>query len=193
MTLITDKQAELFKEVLGEDEFTRLVTSTEKESEELEAQLAHKALDAKKVAGRLRAMAKKADDDMAKALEALAAEMEGDDDEEEEEEKAAAEVALDLDDLAARIVKQLDVDVSAITDEIDALRQQVAGFEKKMATVEKKRQADLPRFQLQLEKRAATAEETVLEADDPLLKMGPKETQPENVSGAAHFFSGKKK
>lgn len=195
MTLITEKQAELFKEALGEEEFNNLVQAAEKESEELEASgVAHKALDASKVAGRLRAMAKKADDDMAKALEDLAAEMEGDEDDEDEK---AVEPApeIDLNALAAEIAQQLDVDVEPLVREIDGLKAKIEALEVEKAKKERVEALDKPRFVLSLEKRASQAVETELdpenEADKALLEAGPKTTEPPAGSGANHFFSKK--
>lgn len=190
---LTQKQEALFKEALGEDEFTKLVQAAEKETEDLEESLDFKAWDAKKVCKRLRGMADKADDKTKATLESLASEIEGGDEEDDEEKKE-----IDLEALAGELAKHFDVDIHPLVEQAEKQAQQIAEQAQEIAALrdliaegEKKRSRDLPRFVLGLEKRASEAEETVVGEDDPLMKMGPKEVMPEQKSGAAHFFGAK--
>lgn len=188
---LTKQQEEMFKAALGEDEFEKIVTSAEKKTEELEQQMAFKALDASKVCKRLRGMASKADDGMKKALMALADEIEGGDDEEDmsDEEEKSAEI--DLEELAGHLAKHFDVDISAVVEQTEKqatqIEEQQRQIEALMAELKAKK-SDGTRFVMQLEKRASEAAETVVEDGDHLLKMKPAETLPPKKSGAANFF-----
>jgi hypothetical protein len=56
-----------------------------------------------------------------------------------------------------------------------------------------KAKTELPRFQLQMVKRAIQSEETVVEEDDALRESKPTETEKQHVSGSAAdaFFGAK--
>jgi hypothetical protein len=143
-------------------------------------------------------MAKKAEGDMKKALEELADEMGEDEEPEEDEEEKAAGAEIDLEALAGHLASHFDVDIAPLVEQaekqaqlIEAQDAKIASLQKALEAFQQRRDADLPRFVMQLEKRASEAEETVVEEGDPLLKMKPVETVVQQ-SGAASFFPAAK-
>lgn len=105
---------------------------------------------------------------------------------EPEPEPRAQEI--DLEDLAMRIAKQFDVALEPLDELSAAVKALDARLGRLERTEHDRKEVGMPRFQLHLEKRASQAEETALEAEDALLKGGPKQNT-DNVDVAEQFLS----
>jgi chemotaxis protein histidine kinase CheA len=205
---LTEQQRKALTEIFP-DEAESLIAETEAKTKELEeAGVEFKALSPQKAAAALRKLAGDTEDESLKGkLEELAKAMweekpEDEDEEDMDEEKEVQEkqAEIDVEALAAEMVKHFDVQLAPLQELQEQAEKQAAeiaelraALKQKEAAEEKRRDAELPRMVLSLEKRASQAEETVLAEDDPLMKSKPAEPTktPVDGSGAQHFFPKK--
>jgi len=205
---LTEAQRKALTEIFP-DEADGLIQETEAESKRLEeAGVEHKALSPEKAAAALRKLAGDTKDESLKGkLEELAKAMweekpdEGEDEEEMDEEKEVQEkqAEIDVEALAAEMVKHFDVQLQPLQELQEMAERQAAeiaelkaALKQREAREEKRKEAELPRMVLSLEKRASSAPETALEEEDPLMKSKPAEPKKSpDGSGAQHFFPAK--
>jgi cation transport regulator len=99
--------------------------------------------------------------------------------------------------VADKVGEKFTIDLQPVVDVIGVLTKGVDGLGERVAKLEKdeslKQKTELPRFQLQMVKRASESEETVVEKDDALRESKPTETEKQHVSGSAAdaFFGAK--
>ena len=195
VTMATKQQREAANAVFGEELTDQLIEDGEERTKQLEqAGVAHKGeaeTTADAVEEAQEAPAEEAPTD------APAEEGQEADADESQVEKAAEAPEIDLKALAGEVARLFEVQleplaevaqsqgemaqaVKSLQDEVTALKEQKA----------MESEVEMPRFTLSLQKaRASQAKETEVDADDPMLKMKPREAKPsDNVSGAANFF-----
>lgn len=180
--MATKQQREAANAVFGEELTDQILGGGEERTKELEkAGVAHKG-ESEVV-------------DEVETEEVQDAEPAEEDAPEGEEEKGADAPELDLKALAQEVASIFEVRLEPLAEmaagqaelaaEIKSLKAELAALQQQESL---KKEVEMPRFTLSLQtKRASTAEETEVPADDPLAKMKPAETKP-NVSGAAHYF-----
>lgn len=92
------------------------------------------------------------------------------------------------------LADQIDIDLTAITEVVTQLGETVKAQAAELAVLKKEKQiqreADTPRYVLQLQKRASDAKDTELADDNPLISKKPKETSADK-SMAGAYFGGK--
>ena len=200
---LTKQQKELAADILGEELLEQVIGEAESRSKELEeAGIAHKAADTETETE------EETSEDAEPEAEEEELEEEGQKDAEPEEGEEAPEGEPESEDEKAETA-QVEVDVKAIAEQLASifevkldpmteLAEQVQGLAQDVKALRDevqavkgeeaiKSQVETPRFVLNLTKKASEAEETEVDAGDPLLKMKPVERQVK-VSGAANFF-----
>jgi cation transport regulator len=182
-------------ELFGEDFVAKLETDAEKRTDELEADVEFKEAEVEEVAVEGDAVIEEKAEEETEEVEAETTEAEAEPVTEEVTTEDVAVTEEFVEAVAEKVGAKFTVDLQPVVDVIGVLTKGVDGLGERVAKLEKdealKEKTQLPRFQLQMVKRASESEETVVEDDDALKESKPTETEHVSGSAADSFFGAK--